>query len=224
MRFPFEPFDLGYSDLPTINGDGRRLYCTPDGERLPSITTVLGAGKKDSIKEWRDKVGHEEADRITRMAAGRGTAMHNIAEKYIRGDEDYMPRATMPHYKCLFNAIKPLIDANLEAVYAQETPLYSNYLKVAGRVDLVGKYRGKRSIIDFKTSRKPKKKEWIENYFLQATAYAIMTEERTGISIPQIVIIMAVDDSPTPIEFVERRNNYSTALINTINEFYAQHY
>jgi hypothetical protein len=223
MRFPFEPFELGYTDLPTINANGRRLYCTPDGQRLPSITTVLGAGKKDSINEWRDKIGHEEADRITRMAASRGTALHNIMEKYIRGDEDFMPRATMPHYKVLFNAIRPLIDANLESVYAQETPLYSDFLKVAGRVDLVGKYRGKNSVIDFKSSRKPKPKEWIENYFMQATYYAIAFEERTGIPVPQIVILIATDESLIPQEFIERRNNYVKPLQTTIASFYDQY-
>jgi len=223
MRFVHQPAVLPYADLPTINGEKGRLYCTPDGQRLPSITTVLGAGKKDSIKEWRDKVGHEQADRITRMAAARGTALHNIMEKYIRGDDDYMPRATMPHYKSLFNAIRPLIDSNLEIVYAQETPLYSNYLKVAGRVDLVGKYRGKNSVIDFKSSRVPKKKEWIESYFLQATYYAIAFEERTGIPVPQIVILMGVDESPTPIEFIEKRNNFVRPLQTSIASFYDQY-
>jgi CRISPR/Cas system-associated exonuclease Cas4 (RecB family) len=220
-RFIHEPAVLSYADLPTVNDNGRRMYCTPEGERFPSITTVLGASGKESIKAWRDRIGHDEADRIARLAAARGTGMHNISEKYVRGDVDFMTRSTMPHYASLFNAIRPVIDANLEKVYAQETPLYSKYLKVAGRVDLVGKYRGKNSVIDFKTASKPKLKEWIINYFQQASFYAIAFEECTGIPIPQIVIIMAVDGSPTPIEFVERRNNYTDGLIATINNYYS---
>ena len=110
------------------------------------------------------------------------------------------------------------LDNNLNKVYAQEAPLYSDHLGLAGRVDCVGVWDGKNSIVDYKTSRKVKKKEWVSNYFMQCAAYAIMWEERTGMPITQLVVLIAVDDNE-PQVFVEHRDNWTEKLIDTIGKY-----
>lgn len=226
MRFIHEPSLLRYSDLPTeTSSKGGRLYCTPEGKKLPSITTVLGARGKEHIIEWRKRVGEEEANRISRFATSRGSGLHSIAEKYIGNEDVYIdPVKVMPHVKALFMAVKPVIDSGLSKVYLQEKPLYSDFLKIAGRVDLVGRFENKNSVIDFKTSTRVKSLEDIEDYMLQACAYAIMTEEQTGIGIPNLVIIMAVDNSPTPIVFRGRRDNYIHQLLERITDYYENYH
>jgi len=126
----------------------------------------------------------------------------------------------LPHERLLFNPIKKALDKSIGAVYAQEAPLYSDFLGVAGRVDCVAEWDGRLSIIDFKTSRKLKKKEWIQSYFQQATAYCIMWEERTGIPIDKIVIVITVDDEDEPQVFVEKRDNWYPYLKDTIEAYH----
>ena len=150
------------------------------------------------------------------MASSRGTKIHNIIEKYIANDPEYLS-GEMPHNIQTFKDIQPFVDENLSKVYSIEAPLYSKHLGVAGRVDCVGVWNGKDSIIDWKTSRKEKKKEWISNYFMQAAAYAIMWEERTGRPIKQLVVAIAGDMGPQI--FVEDRDNWTEELINTINKY-----
>ena len=123
----------------------------------------------------------------------------------------------MPHNIQTFKDIQPILDQNLSKIYSIEAPLYSKHLGVAGRVDCVGVWNGKDSIIDWKTSRKEKKKEWISNYFMQAAAYAIMWEERTGRPIKQLVVAIAGDMGPQV--FIEDRDNWTEKLINTISEY-----
>lgn len=187
------------------DNEGKRFYQTPNGVWYPSITTVLSYMNKDSLMAWRKRVGEEEANRISSAAMERGTRLHSICENYIKNDLDL--KSISPFDMPMFKSIKPILDSNIDKIHAQEAALYSEYLSVAGRVDLVANYDGKLSIIDFKTSRKVKKKEYITNYFMQAAAYAVMFEERTGLPIGRIVIIMAVEDEP-PIVFVEKRDNY----------------
>lgn len=210
---------LGYDDLGDASTSSSRFYVTPSGKKYPSITTVLGARGKEAIYEWRKRVGEEEANRISRHAATRGTALHNIVEKYINNDECFFSENEMPHVKSLFNSIRPIIDKNINNVVLQEKPLYSDHLGVAGRVDLIAEYDGKLSVIDFKTSKRIKSRDDIKNYFAQATAYAIMFEERTEIPVPQLVIIMAVDDNPNPLVFVEKRNHWVNELHNAIRDY-----
>ena len=185
--------------------EGKRFYKTPKGIWYPSITTVLSYMNKDSIAAWRKRVGEEEANRISFAAMQRGTRLHSICENYIKNQLDY--KTISPFDIDMFKSIKPILDQNIDKIHTQEAALYSEYLAVAGRVDLVANYDGKLSIIDFKTARKPKKKEYITNYFMQAAAYAVMFEERTSLPISRIVIIMAVENEP-PIVFVEKRDNY----------------
>lgn len=216
-NFIHEQVDLGYSDLKAETGETARLYTTPDGGKLPSITTVLSILSEDSIREWRAKVGEEEANKISHRAATRGTAVHSIIEKYIDNEEDYKEGFDL-HVIDTFNTVKPILDSRIGKVYAQEAALYSNHLGVAGRVDCVAEFDGVISIIDFKTSRKPKQKKWIENYFIQEAAYAIMWEERTSMPIVNLVTIMAVDHDE-PIVFKEHRDNWTETLIGTIEEY-----
>lgn len=216
MNFVHEAIDLGYDDLNNQTTEKGRQYVDPDGNSYPSITTVLSILSEDAIRAWRQRVGEEEANRISRQASSRGTTVHNIIEKYVANDPDYI-KGEMPHNIQTFKDVQPIIDSNLNKVYSQEAPLYSKHLGVAGRVDLVGVWNGKNSIVDWKTSRKEKKKEWISGYFMQASAYAIMWEERTGMPIKQLVICIAGDQGPQV--FVEDRDNWTEELISTINEY-----
>jgi len=217
--FQHNPISLGYDDLLVKNTPSGRRYCTPEGLSYPSITTVLGAMHKEGLQEWKQAVGEEEANRICHHAATRGTAMHSIVERYLNNDYPYFIKEDMPHTRALFNSIKPHLDNNISEIYMQECPLYSDHLEVAGRVDLVAKFAGKKSIVDFKTARRPKTKEEISSYFQQATAYAIMYEERTGVPIGQIVILMAVDDSKNPLCYIEKRDNYVDELLSTLKSY-----
>lgn len=217
--FEHSPVDLGYDNLDDASTADRRIYVTPNGKQYPSITTVLGVRGKDAILEWRSRVGADEANRISRHAAARGTALHKVAEDYINNEAEYFTPKTMPHVRALFNSVKPIIDANVGRVILQEKPLYSDHLGLAGRVDLIAEYKNKLSIVDFKTSRRRKTKEEIKNYFAQATAYSIMFEERTQIPVPQLVIIMAIDDDPKPLVFVEKRNDWVHELQDAIREY-----
>ena len=217
MSFIHEPVDLGYDDLSANSTGNGRMYTTPDGTKYPSITTVLSILSRDKIAEWRARVGEEEANKISRKASTRGTAVHDLLEKYVDNDEDF-GKDVMPHIMQSFYDVKDILDTRLNKVYAQEASLYSSHLGLAGRVDCVGVWDGKDSIIDYKTSRKPKRKEWIESYFMQCCAYSIMWEERTGIPITQLVVMIAVDNDE-PQVFIEHRDNWTEKLLNVINEY-----
>lgn len=217
MGFKHEPIDLGYNDLVARTSESGRVYVDPAGDTYPSITTVLKILSEEAIQAWRARVGEEEANRVSRIASTRGTAVHNIFEKYVNNDPDYL-EGVMPNNIQTFKDAQTTLDKCITKVYAQEAPLYSKHLGVAGRVDCVGQWEGVDSIIDYKTSRKLKKKEWITSYFMQCAAYAIMWEERTGMPIKQLVVFIAVDNED-PQVFVEDRDNWTKELINTINEY-----
>lgn len=206
---------LGDIELNTINENGKRLYVTPDGEKYPSVTTVLSDYKKDAIIQWRKRVGEQQANKISTQASRRGTKVHKLCEDYLNNEstfKDYTPDNVE-----MFKSIQPTLN-EIEIVYAQERTLYSHHLKTAGRVDCVGKFRGKTHIIDFKTSNKPKKWEWIDNYFMQGSAYSVMWEEMTGVPVPYIAIIIAVADD-TPQVFVENRDTWINKFIEVRNDY-----
>tara|TARA_B100001758_G_scaffold242763_1_gene251543 strand:- start:564 stop:1235 length:672 start_codon:yes stop_codon:yes gene_type:complete len=217
MNFLHEPVDLGYDDLIAVTKDSGRVYTDPNNNTYPSITTVLSILSEDAIKAWRARVGEEEANRISKTASNRGTAVHDLLERYVNNESDF-DKEVEPHIMQSFYDVKPVLDKCLTKVYAQEAGLYSERLGVAGRVDCVGEWNGIDSIIDYKTSKKLKKKEWIDSYFMQSTAYAIMWEERTGIPINQIVVVIAVDNEEPQI-FIEKRENWTEKLIQTIAEY-----
>lgn len=210
--------DLGYSDLIAETTNKGRLYSTPSGNKYPSITTVLGHFGKHKLMEWRKAVGEAEANRIGRHASSRGTAMHSICERYIDNEQEYFKANTMPHVKMMFNSIKPILDSRIGRVYLQEVPLYSDFLRIAGRVDCVAEFDGVISIIDFKTSSRQKTAEDIKDYFEQESAYAIMFEERTKLPIVNLVTIMAVENG-TPLVFKEHRDNHAPDLIKKIKSY-----
>lgn len=207
--------DLGYKDLEATTTDKGRVYLTPTGVKYPSITTVLGHFGKHKIMEWRKAVGEVEANKVAARAAGRGTALHTLCERYIDNLEVFDEK-TMPHVKSMFNSVKDVIDTRVGKVYLQEVPLYSDHLRIAGRVDLIAEFDGVLSIIDFKTSSRRKTEDDIKDYFEQEAAYAIMFEERTNIPIVNLVTIMAVENDKEPLVFKEHRDNHASDLIKKI--------
>jgi hypothetical protein len=213
----FEHESVELTEMNAVTTDSGRKYKTPEGVNLPSITTVLSILSRDSIAKWRKKVGDAEANRISYRASTRGTSVHEILEKYVDNDPNFKDGYT-PDIVQSFLDLKPILDERLTKVYAQEAPLYSNHLGVAGRVDCVGIFDGKPSIIDYKTSMKPKRKDWIKNYFMQEAAYAIMWEERTGQPITQLVTVISVDGSD-PQVFIEHRDNWVRPLRETIEKY-----
>jgi genome maintenance exonuclease 1 len=196
--------------------DGKRYYTTPDGVKLPSVTTVIGAKGKQAIMEWRKRVGEEEANKISRKASSRGTNVHTLCERYLNNEPlgDIMPDA-----KAMFLPLKPLLN-RINNIHYQECALWSVKLGMAGRVDCIGEFDGVLSVIDFKTSKRIKKKEDIDNYFAQCVAYACMYEELIGTGIDQIVIIMAVDNED-PLVFIEKTSDHLNTLMEYI-KFYRE--
>ena len=213
------PYEI--TKLKRVTENGKRYYLTPEGKKYPSVTTVSSIFAKEGIIKWRKRVGEEEATKITTQAATRGTAVHKICEDYINNDSDYLKKQ-MPANIQSFNDIKPVIDECINNVVMQECPLYSDYLEVAGTVDCIAEWNGKLSIIDFKTARKPKKKEWIENYFMQTAAYAVMFEERTKQPVKQLVILVAVDGEE-PQVFIEDRDNWIWKFVDARSEYKRKH-
>lgn len=213
----FNHIPVELQEMNAVTTDTGRKYMTPEGVNLPSITTVLSILSRDSIAKWRKRVGEEVANQISTRASGRGTRVHEIIEKYIDNDPNFKDGYT-PDIIQSFLAVQNILDDRIGNVYAQEAPLYSNHLGVAGRVDCVADFDGKRSIIDFKTSMKTKKLDWIKNYFMQESAYAIMWEERTGQPITQLVTIISVDNAD-PQVFVEHRDNWVRPLRDTIKQY-----
>ncbi len=177
---------------------GRRYFV--EGNAYPSVTTVIGEMKKKSILEWRRKVGEEEANAISKRATTRGNKCHKLAE-------DYLSNKPLDRYRDdvlslgMFHQIRPYID-KINNIHALEESLYSHTLKLAGRVDCIAEYDNELAIIDFKTSTKFKREEWIQDYFSQETAYAIMFQELTGLKVKQLVTIIATEQG-TPQIFVK---------------------
>jgi len=210
-----EPPEL--QELETETKNGKRYYVTPEGKKYPSVTTVSSFHSAKDIQKWRKRVGAETANKISTQASVRGTAVHKLCEDYINNVEDYTKKH-MPVNIQAFNSIKPILDSNINNVVMQECPLYSDYLQVGGRVDCIAEWNGKLSVIDFKTSRKIKKKEWIKGYLMQESAYCVMFEERTKIPIRQIVTVITVDNEEPQI-FVEDRDNHIWDFVDVRKQF-----
>jgi genome maintenance exonuclease 1 len=184
------------------SADGSRVYATPSGRAYPSVTTVTGLHSKQGILDWRKKVGEEAANAISTRAANRGTRIHQLCEDFLLGEHvepDIFDQD-------LFKKIRTHLD-RIDNIHALESPLYSDHLEVAGTVDCIAEYDGKLAVIDFKTSSKLKQRDWIHGYFMQTSAYAVMFEERTGIPIGKLVIIIGVDDEEPQI-FTEKRDDW----------------
>lgn len=206
-------------DLKREEYNGKRYYISPSGKKLPSVTTFLSHFKGDSIAKWRKKVGEEEANRISKRASTRGTKFHSLMESYISNQERdcFLTEDLMPDMKQAFFDMVPTID-RIDNVHYLETMLYSETLGLAGQVDCIAEFDGIPSIIDFKTSLKLKKEEWILNYFEQCTCYSLMYEEMTGIQCKQIVVLISVDHE-NPQIFIKNRRDYIPELANKIKQF-----
>ena len=203
-----------YTPINRESVEGKRLYTLPDGSHVPSVTTILSEHGKEVLDRWRDRIGHAEAAKIGARAAARGTKLHMFTEHYLQNDLTVFNGVDLigQHF---FDEFKPVLSA-IDNIHCLETKLYSHHLRLAGTVDCIAEYDGVLSVIDFKTASKPKRHEWIHNYFMQTSAYAIMYEELTGIPVPQLVILVAVEDSH-PQVFVERRNRWTQGLIDLRN-------
>jgi genome maintenance exonuclease 1 len=213
----FNWIDVDKTKLPTTKGkriDGFRFYQI-DGKNYPSITTVLGVQKKEGLEKWRKAVGEEAANWEMGRAARRGKATHTLVEQYLKGEtpaiRDVLPLG-------LFRLMKPYLD-QIDNVQLSEVIMYSHKLTIAGQVDCVADYNGKLSVIDFKTANKERKEDWIENYYIQTCAYAIMYEELFGKRIEQLVILMAGEDG-TMRSFIRDKKDFEPKLEESIKYFY----
>jgi len=215
MMFKHTEIKYNEEGLDQQNRKSGRVYVDDSGNEYPSITRVLSILSKDAIIAWRKRVGAEEANRISTKAAKRGTKVHGLIEKYI-ANEDWNVDVNLLDL-AVMKDVTPAISKSLSEVYAIEKKMYSEHLGVAGTVDCVGIWNGKRSIIDWKTSRKWKKKEWISGYFMQSAAYAVMWEERTGMPIKNLVVCIAGDEGLQIFE--EDRDDWTQPLIDTIDKF-----
>ena len=202
----------------------KRFYETPEGNKYPSITTVLSNRKKEGLFEWRKRVGNDVANHIARTSAARGTSIHHMCEDYLNNMQTDFPEEFAKHEKkflhyCLFKQLRDEALKNINNIYAQEAGLYSDKYKVAGRTDLIANYRGELSIVDFKTSTNERKDSYNENYYIQTSAYAEMFEELTGQPINQIVILVVTEDGIVQ-EFIKDKQEYIPLLEQTLEEWY----
>ena len=217
MSKEFKFIKLDTTPLPNTKGkniDGVRFY-EIDGKSYPSVTSVLSLLKKESLQEWRNNVGESVANWEMGRASRRGKAMHTLVEQYMKSQtpsiRDVLPLG-------LFKLIKPYVD-KIDNVRLLEAIMYSKKLTLAGQVDCVADYNGKLSVIDFKSANKEREEGWIENYFLQTTAYAMMYEELFNQKIEQIVVLLACEDGVAQC-FIKDKADYEKKLIESVENFY----
>lgn len=208
MKFRHVKLDRDVPKLQQVNEDGTRYYVTPEGSKYPSITTVLAEYNRKHIMEWRKRVGEAEANKISQQASSRGTRIHSLCEQYLNNEEVVFKTLLDQE---MFSSFKPVLH-RINNIHVQEKRMYSDHLRIAGTVDCIAEFDGKLSVIDFKTAKRAKYEEDIENYFMQASAYAIMFEERYGIPVNRTVIAIAVDDDEPQI-FSNKRDSYVERLL-----------
>jgi len=214
----FTHVDLKLPKLSRETIDGVRYYSVPDEDellKLVSITSVTSHFNKEIFVNWRKKVGNEKADKITKAATGRGTDMHTLTEHYLKNED--LPKVR-PISDFLFKISKGKLKL-INNIYALEGSLYSKELGIAGTVDCIAEYDGDLAIIDFKTSKKPKPREWVEHYFVQCMAYGCMLYEITGISIKKLVIIMACENGECVVYEETNKAKYIKLLSKYIRKF-----
>jgi len=220
MTFTFIDVDLEPLEVEPVNKDGVRFYKLPKTDKYyPSVTSITSFKNAKFFKEWRTKIGEDEANRITARATQRGTAFHSIAEDYINGELDldkYLDNN--PLSVRMFQSAKDTLN-RIDNIHCLESFLYSHYLGLAGRVDCIAEFDGELAVIDFKTSTKEKKEEHIENYFVQETAYAAMFLERTGIEVKKIVTLIATEEGSIQIFQKHNLDDYLQLLKSYIEEF-----
>jgi genome maintenance exonuclease 1 len=214
----FNHVDLILPKLERETIDGVRYYRVPTEEellRLVSITSVTSHFNKEIFVKWRKKVGDVEADRITKAATSRGTDMHTLVEYHLKNEK--LPEV-QPISDFLFKIAKSELN-NINNIHSLEGSLYSKQLGIAGTVDCIAEYNGELAIIDFKTSKKPKPREWIDHYFVQCMAYGCMLYEITGIMVKKLVIIMACENGECVVYEEYDKGKYIKLLTEYIRTF-----
>ena len=208
---------LGELELKNKDTPGCRLYELPDGQWVPSITSVTSFYNRQIFIDWRKRVGIEEANKITKRATTRGTDFHEAAQAYLENRdlvwEDYLPAT-----KFMFHHAAPYLD-RINNIHAIERTLYSEYLGLAGRVDCIAEYDGELAVIDFKTSEKIKPEKWLENYFVQETFYAAAYYELTGIPAKKLITIMVTPGGEVKVFDKRDKGDYIKLLVRYIKEF-----
>ena len=207
----------GETDLKATTIDGTRFYEVPSGKMYPSITSVTSFYNRDVFIKWRKKVGDEKANKITRESTFRGTKFHDVVEHYLN-NEDINKLDILPSTKFLFLSSQKNLN-RINNIHALEKSLYSDYLGLAGRVDCIAEYDGELAVIDFKTSNKIKPEEWIENYFVQETAYACMYYEMTGIPVKKLITIMVSENGECVVYEKRNKGEYIKLLTKYIKKF-----
>ena len=208
--------EMSLEDICARNVGGKRVYEVGDN-KYPSISTICSFRNRKSIAEWRARVGAEEANKISKRATTAGTTVHSMIEDYLNNELDLEKYDGKHLAKILFTQAKPML-ARINNIHFQEAPLYSHEFAIAGRVDCIAEFDGKLSIIDFKTSSKEKKEEWIEGYLVQETGYAKMYEERSGIKVEQIVTLITCQTGDTQV-FIKNPDDYVPLLRDYIQEY-----
>jgi genome maintenance exonuclease 1 len=211
----FNHIEIDYPQLERETIDGVRYYDTPDGQKLVSITSIISHYNREVFRQWRERVGNDEANRVTKAATSRGTDMHTLTEHYLLNKD--LPEV-QPLSDFLFKQAKSDLN-KINNIHAIEQALYSLELGVAGTVDCIAEYNGELAVIDFKTSKKPKPKEWIEHYFVQCAAYACMLYEMTGIMVKKFVIIMSCENGECVVYEETDKRKYIQLLSDYIREF-----
>ena len=214
----FNHIDLDLKPIERETIDGVRYYKIPDEEellKLVSITSITSHFNKQIFLDWRKRVGNEEADRITKAATTRGTDMHTLTEHYLKNEK--LPKVP-PISDFLFKISKEQL-SRIDQIHTLEGALYSKQLGIAGTVDCIAEHDGELAIIDFKTSKKPKPREWIEHYFVQAMAYGCMLYELTGITVKKLVIIMACENGECVVYEEYDKKKYIKLLTKYIRKF-----
>ena len=209
--------EIDKKKLPKTQGrriNGHRFYDI-DGKNYPSVTSVLSLRKTEGLTKWRESIGEKVANFEMRRCANRGKSLHTLVEQYINNEtpsiRDVLPLG-------LFKLMKPYLD-QINNIRLVEEIMYSPNLTIAGQVDCVAEYNGKLSVIDFKTANKERIEEWVDNYFLQCTAYSMMYAETYNESIEQIVVLMAAEDGSMKA-FVKEPKDYEDELQKAIETFY----
>ena len=214
----FNHVDLDLPQLERETIDGVRYYQTPEGnQKLVSITSIISHINRQIFIDWRRRVGTEEADKITRKATSRGTDFHTLTENHL-DNKQFKPGSVQPLSEFMFLLAKDEL-SKIDNIHALESSLYSLELGIAGTVDCIAEHAGELSVIDFKTSKKPKPRKWIDHYFVQCAAYACMLYEMTGIMVKKFVIIMSCENGECVVYEEYNKRKYINLLSEYIGEF-----
>lgn len=200
--------------------DGKRVYLTPTGDKFPSVTTVISNNKEKmrGIAKWRARIGEEKANAISSRSTNRGTKYHSIVEDYFNNNLDLKKYSKFPLPVLMFHHSRDILD-RINNIYLQEAALYSKHLELAGRVDCIAEFDGVLSIIDFKTAAEPKREKYLYDYFVQETAYACMLQENYGLSVKQLVTIVACENGETQVKVLPPKKEFFMKLMSYIDEY-----